>query len=290
MKLLPEPLLVEINTLQGTIFNIKRFAVHDGPGIRTTIFLKGCPLKCAWCHNPEGMDTDIELWYNHQLCMQCGQCVEICPENALTTREGENPFIFIDHKKCNLSGECVQICPTRSLQYTGETISLERIFEEIDKDILFYEMSGGGVTISGGEPLYQIDFCKAILSACRERKISTTVDTSLYCSKEDLDAVVDFVDVFLVDLKLFDSSLHEHHTRKDNNIILANFRYLDQIHKNIIVRIPMIKNITDKKENIEAIEKYVNSVNPEITIEHIPFNPLAKNKYCRLGLKFSIES
>jgi glycyl-radical enzyme activating protein len=272
--------------LRGTIFDIKRFAVHDGPGIRTTVFLKGCPLACRWCHNPEGIESEIQLWYHESRCIRCGLCVDVCREKALRAEPSGRSFIQIDRERCTLNADCVSRCPSHALEWAGREVSVGEVMEEVAKDRLFYEMSGGGVTLSGGEPLQQASFCREILQACKDRGLSTTVETCLHAPRETVDAMIPLVDHFLVDLKLWDGQSHQQYTGKDNKLIHENFRYLAARHLHVTVRIPLIENLTDTADNIEAIEKFVFSVNSDITIEKLDYNPLTPSKYRRLGKEF----
>lgn len=272
--------------VRGTVFDIKRFAVHDGPGIRTSVFIKGCSLSCCWCHNPEGIAPEIELWYNERRCIRCERCVAVCPNQALLAHPGEVPFIRIDRQRCQAYYACCEACPTRALQPAGQEMLLPEVMAEIEKDRLFYDMSGGGVTLTGGEPLYQPEFCLAILSSCRECGISTAMETCLYAYQSVLESVIPYVDHFLVDIKLWDAQMHRQYTGEDNTIILENFRYLAERHTQITVRIPLIKDMTDTPGNIEAIEHFVLSVNPNIPIEELTYNPLTPSKYRKLGKEF----
>jgi len=272
--------------VRGTIFDIKRFAVHDGPGIRTTVFLKGCPLACRWCHNPEGIASDIQLWYHEGRCIRCGQCVDVCQEKALRSDLSGGSFIKIDRERCTFSGNCLKHCPTHALEWDGREMSVSHIVEEVAKDRLFYEMSGGGVTLSGGEPLYQPDFCLAILQACKGQGLSTALETCLHAPPEVLEAVLVHVDHLLVDIKLWDAHTHQDYTGKDNALILKNFRDLAAQHPDIKVRIPLIKTMTDTADNIAAIERFVCSVRLDIPIEKLDYNPLTPNKYRRIGREF----
>lgn len=272
---------------RGTIFDIKRFAVHDGPGIRTTVFLKGCPLVCRWCHNPEGIESEIQLWYHEGRCIRCGQCVDACREQALRADPLGSPFIQIDRERCTLNADCLRKCPTHALEWDGREMSVSDVMEEVEKDRLFYEMSGGGVTLSGGEPLYQPKFCLAILQACKAQNIDTALETCLHTPPEVLEAVMSHVDHFLVDIKLWDAQKHGDYTGKDNALILKNFSYLAGRHPDITVRIPLIKEFTDTPDNIAAIERFVCSVRPDIPIEKLEYNPLTPNKYRRLGKEFT---
>jgi pyruvate formate lyase activating enzyme len=274
---------------EGIIFKIKRFSLHDGPGIRTSVFLKGCPLNCIWCHSPEGINHDISIWYNRNLCILCGQCVQTCPEKALALISDEEPYILISRGLCKVSGECVKICPSNALQFTGYKSSVLEIVSEIEKDNTFYIVSGGGVTLTGGEPLYQPAFTKAILEECRKRMIHTAIETSLFCEKDTLDLIAPLVDLFIVDLKIFESERHKYYTGKVNETIKENFRYIAQQEKSILVRIPMIDNITNTDENIAAITDFVRETRMDIQIEMIGFNPLAENNYKKLGIPYLLK-
>ncbi|MFZ0281788.1 MAG: glycyl-radical enzyme activating protein [Bacteroidales bacterium] len=271
---------------RGVIFNIKRFSVHDGPGIRTSVFLKGCPLKCVWCHNPEGIESDITIWYNRNICISCGQCAETCPNKALSVHPSENNFIEIDRSLCKLTGDCVKTCPTGAIEFTGIVTGIDEIMNEIRKDILFYQKSGGGVTISGGEPAFQPEFCLGILKACKAENISTAIETCLYCDREVFETLLNYVDLFIVDMKIFDEVQHEKYTGRSNNIIKDNLEYLSGTGKEIIVRIPLIEGITDSVTNLNSIADFVHGLNGGIRIEHLNYNPLAKSKYQKLGIAY----
>ena len=281
--------MVIIPEKEGFVLKIKRFSLHDGPGIRTSVFLKGCPLNCIWCHSPEGISQDISIWYNRNLCIFCGHCVKTCPEGALALISDNESYIQIDRELCKLSGECVTICPSNALQFTGYKSSVSGIVDEIEKDVTYYLASGGGVTLSGGEPLYQPGFAKEILEECRKRMIHTTVETSLFCEKDTLDLISPFVDLFIVDLKIFDSNSHKYYTGKVNETIKENFHYIALQGKDILVRIPLIDNITNTKENIKAITDFVSEIRKDIQIEKISYNPLTENNYKKLGIPFLLK-
>lgn len=272
--------------IRGNIFKIKRFAVHDGPGIRTAVFLKGCPLNCVWCHSPEGIDNKISLWYNKNTCILCGRCVESCPEHALEISGTGHRLISIDRNTCKLSGYCVSVCPTGSIEFTGESKSVSEIMEVILKDKLFYEKSGGGITLTGGEPLFQPEFSIAILKNCKKNNIHTTIETSLFCKKEIIDMFAEYVDLFIVDMKIANSDQHIKYTGKNNEIIRDNFSYLAESGKEILVRIPLIPEITDTEINLNDITEFVNSFKKEIHIEFLDYNTLAENNYKRLNIPF----
>jgi pyruvate formate lyase activating enzyme len=289
MRLSGGQLMEKITEMEGRIFKIKRFSVHDGPGIRTSVFLKGCPLNCMWCHSPEGIGSEITLWHDNSLCIACGQCIKVCRNKALELIDDPDDHIKIDRKLCNLNGDCINTCPTGTLQFTGSIMTVQEIMDEIVKDLLYYHQSGGGVTLTGGEPLFQPDFSMKILEECRRNEIHTAIETSLFSEKEVLRSVSEFIDLFLVDIKIFDESQHIRYTGKPNDIIKQNFRYLAESGKQIIVRIPMVEGITDTKENKKAIVSFVHGIDSRIPIEYLQYNPLADNNYKRLGIPFLLK-
>ena len=274
---------------KGTIFKIKRFSVHDGPGIRTSVFLKGCPLNCVWCHSPEGIGPDISIWFNQNACIRCGRCVKACPEEALRMNNGSYPYIEIDRSKCRFTGNCVRVCPAKAMQFTGMFVSPEEVFSEIEKDVVFYQSSGGGVTLTGGEPLYQPGFAYEILDLCKRKQIHTAIETSLFAEKEVIKRISSVTDLVIADLKILDPVIHKLHTGESNEIIKENFAFLTGSGKSIIVRIPLVKNITDTIENRIAIQNFVSSFGKKIPIEFIDFNPLAANNYKRLEIPFPLK-
>lgn len=277
---------MEKTTEDGLIFKIKRFCVHDGPGIRTTVFLKGCPLKCIWCHSPEGISKDISIWYDNNACIACGSCVEACSQEALKL---EINSITIDRVKCVTAGDCVKICPADALTFTGSLLTADEVLFEIKKDQVFYMSSGGGVTLSGGEPLFQADFSTAILKKCKSENIHTAIETSLYCDADVLKSVMEYIDLFIVDMKFSDPGLHMTFTGRSDENIKKNFLYLAGQGKQIIVRVPLIPNITDTEENRRSIEKFVRKAGNWIPIEFISYNTLAGNNYDRLGIPFPLK-
>lgn len=274
----------------GTIFKIKRFSVHDGPGIRTSVFLKGCPLNCIWCHSPEGISSDNAIWHDNNLCIACAQCVQACPNSALQLIKNSDSIINIDRTVCTLSGDCIKICPTEAIQLTGLEISVSEIMSELEKDTLYYKNSGGGVTLTGGEPLSQPAFAEEILKACKRNDIHTAIETSLFCEKETVDRISEYVDYFIIDMKIFEKDKHLKYTGKSNEIIKENFRHIAKSGKDILVRIPMIEGITDTEDNLNAIGEFVHGINKQIPIEHISYNPLAENNYKKLGMPFMLKN
>lgn len=269
--------------MKGNVFDIKKFAVHDGPGIRSTLFLKGCPLNCLWCHNPEGINYKVNLWFFDRKCIQCRSCIEACPQNALREDKKGNPFIKIDRNLCDLCGKCVEVCPTTALSFDGYEMEADEAVEKLLQDRVFYERSGGGITISGGDPLYQHEFSREVLRLCHEKGIHTAIETSMQAQKEILESFFGFVDLFIVDIKIMDSRIHHQYIGSANELILSNFKFLIENKQNILVRIPLIPDITTTEENLRTISQFVVENSPDTAIELINFNPLAENKYRLMG-------
>jgi len=221
----------------GVIFDIKKYAIHDGPGIRTTIFFKGCPLACRWCHNPEGMNAAVQRIYRQQRCIGCGECMQICPRQAIRqTAEG----MIADLSKCELCRTCAQHCPSDAVEFIGQKVTVAEVVRQIEKDIAFYDQSRGGVTFSGGEPLMQPEFLLQLLDACGHLDLHRTVDTTGYADAKLLLKVAQKTDLFLYDLKLMDPEKHRKYTGVSNEQILHNLKQLTQNDVRIQVRMPVI--------------------------------------------------
>lgn len=268
--------------LRGVIFDIKRYAIRDGPGIRTTVFLKGCPLACWWCHNPESQAVAPQVQVRRTLCVGCGTCVRVCPERALELRGGH---AHLDYSRCTGCGDCVEPCPAAAIEIAGRRVSVDELTALIVRDVPFFDESGGGVTFSGGEPLAQPGFLLAMLKRCRELGIHRAVDTSGYAARETIAAVAGDVDLFLFDLKLMDSNAHAKFTGVGNGPILANLRTLCERGANVAVRIPVIPGITDTSGNIEEIGVFLATLPrpPEVTL--LPHHPAATAKYARFDME-----
>lgn len=250
--------------MKGRIFNIQHFSLHDGPGIRTTVFLKGCPLRCVWCHNPEGIHTEVQTVFNKEKCIRCGTCGGIHDEKTAAD------------------------CPSQAVENIGRDISSHELIKEILKDRDFYETSGGGVTFSGGEPLFQVRFLKEILQKCAKEGIHTAVDTSGYAAEEKFRQINDLTGLYLYDIKLMNDELHKKYTGVSNRLILNNLRFLSDSGKRIFIRIPLIPSTTDTDENIISIIKYLKNINFE-QINLLSYHRHAESKYIRLGLKFGAD-
>lgn len=271
----------------GVIFDIKRFALHDGDGIRSTIFTKSCPLSCPWCHNPEGRTLEIALMWFETLCIGCGECIKNCPYNAITSVDSK---INIDRKKCQKCGKCIEACPALALKFDGWKIHYKDAFKELMKDKVFFRSSGGGVTISGGDPLVQSEFNLKLLSLCKEEGINTTIETCLFSNIEVVMAFAEVVDNFIIDIKIFDEKTHKKVVGVSNKVIFENFQALSAKNVNICVRIPLIPGFTDSDKNLTDIATYVSHVNKNTKIELLNYNPLAENKYVSLQEKYLVSS
>lgn len=268
----------------GLIFDIKKYAINDGPGIRVTIFFKGCPLHCAWCHNPESISSDVQKMYNPDKCIGCRSCVEVCPENACQiTPEG----IVTNKKLCTGCGQCADICPTKATEMSGRRITAEEVTEIVEKERVFFDESGGGVTFSGGEPLQQSDFLITLLNEFGRRKIHRVVDTTGFTRSETLLEVAKRTDLFLYDLKMMDSAQHKKWTGVGNEKILQNLSLLACKGANINIRIPLVKGVNDNEENILQTVKFIAGLAGEKKrVNLLPYHNIMANKYLRLGTAF----
>ena len=264
----------------GFVFDIKRYAIHDGPGIRTTVFFKGCPLQCQWCHNPESWQSSPQAALRSTRCVRCGRCVELCTQNAVSL-DGDLPQT--DPEKCTLCGECIEPCPGGAREIIGSQTTVAEVMAEIEKDLVFYEESDGGATFSGGEPLAQGEFLLALLSQCRAKGIHTAVDTSCYAQSDVVDAVAERADLFLCDVKHMDSKIHRQFTGVDNTLILDNIKRLCKAGRQVILRIPIIPGFNDGAENIAATGEFAASAAGITRIDILPYNRGGNEKSSRLA-------
>lgn len=288
----------------GTVFNIQRFSIHDGPGIRTTVFLKGCSLRCFWCHNPEGLHVNLEIQFTPSRCIGCGECVRACPDGAQELLADGTRMYHRD--RCDLCGKCLDVCFSGGLQQVGKEMTSEEVMAEVRRDIAFYETSGGGITLSGGEPLIQPQFALAILAQAKAEGIHTAIETTSNVHWEVIESIFPVTDLVMMDIKHMDSARHREVTGVPNERILANARRLAESGKPVLFRTPVVPTVNDTPEEIGAIAAYIASIkstrpgstpppgsavhasrpveNPDL--ELLPFHRMAGDKYRSLGMDY----
>ena len=266
--------------MKATVFEIKRFAVHDGDGIRTTVFLKGCPLKCLWCHNPEGLYTPKILAYYEHKCILCGECASVCQRGAHRIEEGKHIF---DREKCIGCGECESACFADALKLYGKEMSAEELIPILSEDKEFYENSGGGVTVSGGECLLYPDFVAELLSWLKAIGINTAVDTSGAVPREAIDKVLPYTDTFLYDIKAVSSEVHKRCTGRSNAMVIDNLKYISSLGKRIEIRYPFVPGFNDGEA--EDIAKLISELETVVGIRVLPYHNYAGSKYAALGME-----
>jgi len=270
----------------GIVFNIQRFSLHDGPGIRTTVFLKGCPLDCAWCHNPESKAARPQLAWTESRCIGCGACEAVCEHGGHSHDETHKTVCFAN---CIACGACVEACPTAALELMGKPMTAEEVAAEVERDMPFYQNSGGGMTLSGGEPAMHPDFAAEVLRLVKEKGIHTAIETAGHIDWSVYERFLPYLDMVLIDSKQMDDARHQEYTGKSNRLIHDNIRRFCQADKTVevVVRTPVIPGYNDDRANFEALSAFLLSLERIPRVEVLPYNPLAGSKHPRLGMEYT---
>ena len=269
----------------GMLFDIKRFALHDGPGIRTTVFMKGCPLRCTWCHNPESQGSEPEIIFHAAQCTGCGACVEACPHGAIQVVQA---VAVTDRNRCTGCGQCIAVCPTSARELVGYRSSVRDLASEIERDVAFFDESGGGVTLSGGEPLFQPAFAAAFLAECQTRRIHTALDTCGFAPWQDLNRVATHANLILYDLKTLSDSQHQLWTGQSNALILSNLARLSTLNIPIWVRIPFIPQMVANTEAWTRLGKLIANLDGIEAIHLLPYHRAGESKWTQLERSGSV--
>ncbi|EGO8359202.1 glycyl-radical enzyme activating protein [Escherichia coli] len=279
--------------VEGIIFNVQRFTIHDGPGMRTELFLKGCPLRCDWCSNPESLKPYVQLGVYKTKCVsvkKCGACLEVCPQsNVLNFTRGK--LTTINRSLCDNCMACQEVCPSDAIKVWGKPMSVAACMDVIRKDKGYYERSGGGVTVSGGEPLLQTEFVIELFKTCKSEGIQTCLESSLFVDWKKVSSVLPYTDIIISDIKHMDSQVHKMYTHAPNNKILSNLKKLAAQQREIILRIPVIPHVNDDMGNIEATADFIlNEMNGRIrTLQLLSFMRLGEEKYQSLGIPYEMQ-
>lgn len=271
-------------SMEGLVFDIQRFSIHDGPGIRTIVFLKGCPLSCRWCSNPESQSVKPVIMYQEMNCIHCNKCITACKKGAISV----NNKGFIDRDICTACGECVNVCPTGALVLKGKKMTVEQVIKELKKDAINYRRSGGGITLSGGEPLMQSEFSRELLKASKAQGWHTAIETTCHANSEIIEDVFKYIDLALMDIKNIDSDMHKKYTGVSNELILKNVKTVSKLTQ-MVVRVPVIPEFNSSEQSILDICKYVKTLNNIDTVHLLPYHTYGENKYALLGREYPMK-
>lgn len=271
-------------SMEGLVFDIQRFSIHDGPGIRTIVFLKGCPLSCRWCSNPESQKVGPVVMYQKMNCIHCGRCIAACKKGAISVNNKD----YIDRDICTACGECVNVCPSSALVLKGTKMTVEQVIKELKKDATNYRRSGGGITLSGGEPLVQSEFAREILKASKAQGWHTAIETTGYADENVIKDVIPHVDLALMDIKNTDSNIHEEYTGVSNERILNNAKLVSQL-TNMVVRVPVIPDFNSSEKSISDICRFSKTLSSVKIIHLLPYHTYGENKYDLLGRAYKMK-
>lgn len=271
---------------EGLVFNIQKFSINDGPGIRTTVFLKGCPLQCVWCHNPESQVRSPEIFFRSNKCILCGKCATVCTQQCHDFDEEKHIY---KREACIACGKCAVECPVNALELVGEYMSAQTVLECVRKDKVFYDNSGGGLTISGGEPMSQFDFSYELLKAAKEEGLHTCMETCGFAKPEQFRKIAPYVDIFLFDYKETVASKHKEYTGVSNELILNNLMMLDNLGAKIILRCPIIPTYNDREEHFEGIARIANTFQNIIEVNIEPYHPMGSSKADMLSKEYLVK-
>lgn len=274
--------------MKGIVFNIQKYSVQDGPGIRTIVFLKGCPLRCKWCSNPESGEMRTQIIFQKKLCLNCGNCIKACPAKAI--KEDTKFGKIVAQKLCIRCESCVESCPSGALKQMGKKMTVNEVVAEVEKDNIFYRKTGGGVTLSGGEPFAQAEFAEELLKRLKENRIRTAVETSGYVPWEVYERCKDEVDLFLYDIKHMDANIHKAYTGVSNKRILENLRNLNECGKRVWIRIPLIPEVNMTWENIRETFLMAEKLACVERIELLPYHKYGVGKYEQLGMDYELKN
>lgn len=271
-------------SVTAPITNIARGSLHDGPGVRTVVYFKGCGLKCKWCHNPETISVKKQILYTPSKCIHCGKCTEACPEHH---KIHGNDMVFL-RASCATCGKCAENCPSLALSLCGEEKTVSELFEEINKDSHYYTSSGGGVTFSGGECLLYPEFLSEIAKTCKDNKIHTAVESAFFVPWKNVKKMYPFIDLFFADLKIPDGKLHREYTGASNELIIENIRKISNVHNCIIIRIPLIPGVNDNEQSMIEFSRIINTFGTGIVgVELLKYNYMASSKYSMVGREYT---
>ena len=274
-----------MSTIKGTIFNIQRYSIDDGPGIRSTVFMKGCPLRCLWCSNPESQKPWPEVTHRDSVCNKCGRCIEVCDTKAISL-DGQG--VHIDRESCAGCGKCVEVCIPEALRFIGREMSVDEVFDELVRDIDYYRDSGGGVTVSGGELLFQPEFTTALLKRCQDAGMHTCIDTTGYGDTAALERMLPHTSLVLFDIKHMDPVKHKELTGHSNELILQNLKLIVSRGVPVVVRVPVIPGVNDSDQGITAIARAVAGLSKSIPVNLLPYHRFGMGKYKMLDQQYKL--